>query len=95
MKARLLPPGTADHQNFGWSVAIDRNIIIVGAPHWTVSGVGEAYLFGRLLGVWGSQALQLPATDNLTGQLLFQAISQLLEPGWMMTWTMEGLNPVR
>ncbi len=66
MKARLLPPGTADHQNFGWSVAIDRNIIIVGAPHWTGSGFGEAYLFGRLDGVWGSEAKQLPATDNLT-----------------------------
>jgi len=65
MKARLLPPGTEDHQNFGWSVAIDGRYIVVGAPHWTGSGVGEAYLFGRLLGVWGSQPLLLPAIDNL------------------------------
>ena len=67
MTTRLLPPGTEDHQNFGWSVSIDRNIIVVGAPHWTGAGIGQAYLFGRLDGVWGSQALQLPATDNLTG----------------------------
>lgn len=67
MKARLLPPGTDNHQNFGWSVAIDRSRIVVGAPHWTVSGVGEAYVFGRLDGQWGSQGTQLPATDNLAG----------------------------
>ena len=63
--AKLLPPTIADHQNFGWSVAIDRGTIVVGAPHWTASGIGEAYEFGRLDGVWQNTAERLPATDNL------------------------------
>lgn len=63
--AKLLPPTIEDHQNFGWSVAIERDTIVVGAPHWTASGVGEAYEFGRLDGVWQNVAERLPATDNL------------------------------
>lgn len=65
MTARLLPPGTEDNQNFGWSVAIDRDTILIGAPHWTASGVGEAYVFDRFDDVWQNTAEQLPATDNL------------------------------
>ncbi len=63
--ATLLPPDTEDHQNFGWSVAIDMDTIVVGAPHWTESGLGEAYVFTRSDG-W-SDSTKLPVTDNLAG----------------------------
>jgi len=64
MKARLLPPNTGTNQNFGWSVAIDMDTIVIGAPHWTASGEGSAYVFTRA-GGWADSSSTLPATDNL------------------------------
>lgn len=63
---KLLPPNTGTNQNFGWSVAIDMDTIVIGAPHWTVSGVGSAYVFTRADG-WIDSSSILPATDNLAG----------------------------
>ncbi len=62
--AKLLPPNTESNQNFGWSVAIDMDTIVIGAPHWTGSGVGLAYVFTRANG-WNDPLSTLPATDNL------------------------------
>ncbi|MFC1701222.1 choice-of-anchor U domain-containing protein [Pseudomonadota bacterium] len=62
---KLLPPNTEANQNFGWSVAIDMDTIVIGAPHWTASGVGSAYVFTRANG-WTDSSSTLPATDNLT-----------------------------
>jgi hypothetical protein len=61
---KLLPPNTESNQNFGWSVAIDIDTIVIGAPHWTALGVGSAYVFTRANG-WTDLFSTLPATDNL------------------------------
>jgi len=45
--AKLLPPVGVDHLNFGFSVAIDADTIVVGAPHATSGGIGTAYVFNR------------------------------------------------
>lgn len=49
--ARLEPPaGTDESANFGYSVAIDNDTVVVGAPDETVSGTregGAAHLFKR------------------------------------------------
>ncbi len=62
---KLLPP-QGNNQNFGQAVAIDQDTIAVTAPHWTDSGVGEAYLFNRA-GGWSSTRTNLPAIDNTAG----------------------------
>jgi len=64
-KVQKLLPGAGADQNFGWSVAIDQTTIIVGAPHWTSSGVGEAYVHTRSSGVWPVNGTQLMPVDNL------------------------------
>ena len=61
---KLLPPNTEANQSFGWSVAIDLDTIVIGAPHLNVSGVGSAYVFTRANG-WTDSSSTLPATDNL------------------------------
>ena len=60
---KLLPPNAGTNQNFGWSVAIDMDTIVIGAPHWTDSGMGSAYVFTRA-GGWTDSSSTLPATDN-------------------------------
>ncbi|MDH4018974.1 MAG: FG-GAP repeat protein [Xanthomonadales bacterium] len=62
--AKLLPPNAGTNQNFGWSVAIDNDTIVIGAPHWTASGAGSAYVFTRA-GGWTDSSTTLPATDVL------------------------------
>jgi hypothetical protein len=71
--AKLLPPFGIVNQNFGFSVAIDVDTIVVGAPHWTTGsaiGMGAAYAFNRGSGwvdaIAGANE-ELPATDNSTG----------------------------
>jgi len=64
--AKLLPPNAGINQNFGHSVAIHMDTITIGAPHWTASGLGVAYVFTRADG-WDNTAVTLPVTDNLAG----------------------------
>ncbi|HKJ17757.1 MAG TPA: FG-GAP repeat protein [Xanthomonadales bacterium] len=64
-EVQKLLPGVGADQNFGWSVGIDQTTIIVGAPHWTNSGVGEAYVHTRSGGVWPVNGTQLSPADNL------------------------------
>jgi len=63
---KLLPPKTESNQNFGWSVAIDMDTIVIGAPHWTALGEGSAYVFTRANG-WTDSSSILPATENSDG----------------------------
>lgn len=68
--AKLLPPFGIIHQNFGLSVAIDVDTIVVGAPHWTDSGTGTAFAFNRGSGWVNTTAgasEELPATDVSAG----------------------------
>jgi len=62
---KLLPPNTGNNQNFGWSVAIDMDTIVVGAPHWTDGGLGAAYAFTRSDSWATPTSVTLPVTDNL------------------------------
>ena len=54
----LLQPDATSHGNFGYSVAIDSDLAVVGA--YTASNGGAAYAFVRnpVSGVWESQKLQ-------------------------------------
>ena len=55
----LLQSGATSHGNFGYAVAIDSDLAVVGA--YTTSNGGAAYAFVRdpVSGVWGSQKLQV------------------------------------
>src|SRR6266496_3545919 len=56
----------AAQDNLGWSVAIDGNSAVVGAPNATVNGhssQGAAYVFSYLNGSW-SQVAKLTASDG-------------------------------
>jgi len=64
--AKLLPPSSGTNQNFGTSVAIDQDTIAIGAAHWTVSGLGAAYVFTRA-GGWDDATATLPVADNTSG----------------------------
>ncbi len=70
--AKLLPPFGIEDQNFGFSVAIDVDTIVVGAPHWTSIGIGAAYAFNQGSGWVNATAgasEELPATDVSAGDL--------------------------
>ncbi len=67
----------AANDQFGWSVDIDGDRLLIGAPNATVSGfsnAGAAYLFERNTGgaeVWGQLAVlraPFPAEDDFFGQ---------------------------
>lgn len=58
-QAKLFPSDPAAHTNFGHSVAIDGDTILVGKPDR--SGGGGAYVFVRNAGVWSEQAILTPA----------------------------------
>jgi hypothetical protein len=55
----LLQSDATSHGNFGYAVAIDSDLAVVGA--YTTSNGGAAYAFVRdpVSGVWGSQKLQV------------------------------------
>lgn len=69
-QATLIAPDGAYSDRFGASVAIDGDTIIVGAPQRSGEGgvayVGVVYVFTRLLGVWGLQAM-LTSNDRVLG----------------------------
>lgn len=52
---------TEDHDQFGWSVAIDGDTVVVGAPYHPVGDNGVAYTFFRTGSVWTEQTVLLPA----------------------------------
>jgi hypothetical protein len=56
----------AAQDNLGWSVAIDGNIAVVGAPNATINGhssQGAAYIFSNSNGSW-DQVAKLTANDG-------------------------------
>ena len=62
-KAKLFAPDGVADDNFGLSVAIDGNVLVVGAPYRddaNGSNVGSAYVFE-----WNSTALQWDPVDQL------------------------------
>jgi hypothetical protein len=64
---KLDVPNLAENDNFGWSVAIDRDTLIVGA--YGTSGLrGAAYIFVQSQGKWLLQQAILPAGLNVNDQ---------------------------
>ena len=61
-QAELTASDGAPGDEFGWSVAISRSTVVVGAPIKN-SAVGAAYVFVRSGGAWSQQA-ELTASDG-------------------------------
>jgi hypothetical protein len=62
--------------NFGTSVAIDGNTVVVGAP-FSSSGIGEAYVFLKSGSGWKNmtQTAKLTASDGVSGDSFGGAVS--------------------
>ena len=64
--AKLLASDGESNDNFGWSVAVDGDTAIVGAPHTDQSSCnGSARIFTRIGGVWTEQAELLSDNDGV------------------------------
>lgn len=63
-QAKFAPAGQVSNDNFGASVALDRDTALVGAPGNSL-GVGTAYIFTRNGVSWAQQA-QLIGTDTVS-----------------------------
>jgi hypothetical protein len=66
----------ADEEYFGWSVALDGDTAVVGAPQLSDTGIapGGVYVFTRTGGVWTEQA-KLLASDPTHVDSLGQAVA--------------------
>jgi hypothetical protein len=64
-QAKLTPNDAAQDDNFGTSVTVSGDMIVVGAPMKNVQA-GAAYVFSREGGVW-SQERKLTASDSRSG----------------------------
>jgi len=75
-KLRTQNPNSFDSENFGWSVALSGNTIVVGAP-FDSTGVflaGSAYVFVRSGTVWTAQQ-RLRAPDAAAGDRFGYSVS--------------------
>jgi hypothetical protein len=61
-QATLVPIGGGHQDNFGGSVAINGDTLVVGAPQTGNAGPGAAYVFARSAAMW-SQEARLTASD--------------------------------
>ena len=60
--------GATDDQ-FGWSIAVEDNVALIGAPNTTIGsnqGQGSVYVFRRIAGTW-TQMQKLAANDGQPG----------------------------
>lgn len=69
---KLLSSDIAADDKFGWSVAVDGDLIVVGAPQETSAGsgnpAGAAYVFTRTAGVWSQEAKLTGSNTNQSDQ---------------------------
>jgi len=75
-QARLSAPAGALNDAFGWSVAIDGDTAVAGAPfddYGATTDAGSAYVFVRSAGAWSLQGSLLPAVPQ-TGDLFGTAV---------------------
>jgi FG-GAP repeat len=75
---------------FGYSVAIDNNIIIIGAPkddYSSVADIGSAYLYQRQGATWLEQSI-LRASDG--GSSHYFGFSVALDANWAVIGAYEG-----
>ncbi len=75
---KLEGSATWEQDNFGWSVALDGDYLVVGAPHYTTTGEssGSAYIFRRDAGSarW-VEVTQLLADDGQPGDRFGYAVA--------------------
>ncbi len=55
---------TEDHDQFGYSVAIDGDTVVAGAPYHPTGDYGAAYVFFRNGSVWTEQTILLASDQN-------------------------------
>ena len=71
-EARLSAPDSQSYDLFGWSVAMDGPIVVVGAPHHAVEGrlsQGAAYVYQRVDAVSWPNRAKLTAADGTNNDL--------------------------
>jgi hypothetical protein len=78
--ARLTASDTQGHELLGWTVAIDGNTVIAGAPYASTGGYGSqgaAYVFVRPPGGWTdmTETAKLSASDGQGGDLFAQFVA--------------------
>jgi hypothetical protein len=78
--AKLTATDGAGYDDFGYSVSIGGNTVVVGAPYATVGGdadEGAAYVFTEPASGWASmpQTAKLIASDGVTGDQFGSAVS--------------------
>ena len=61
--AKLVASDGADNDYFGFSVAVDGDTAVVGAPHFWAIDPGAAYVYTRQSGAW-NQVAKLTASDG-------------------------------
>lgn len=69
-EAKLTVPVPEIHDNFGTAVAIDGDVIVVGAPDFPVSsfnGTGRAWVFRRIAGTWTMEQELVPSMASGDG----------------------------
>lgn len=71
LEQKITADDAQDNANFGWSVSVDDDRLIVGAPNHTTNSVasGAAYIFNRVAGaagtrVWTQAAKIVPTGTN-------------------------------
>jgi len=69
-QAKLTPVDGAEGDNFGYSVAISGDTVVIGATSEDENGSdsGSAYVFERIAGIWTQQARLIP-DDAVVGNL--------------------------
>ena len=75
-QARLTAPEPSDLQEFGASVAIDGDTLVVGASGaGALPGAGAAYVFTRSVGAWTSSPVLLQASNADPGDFFGSAVA--------------------
>ena len=65
LQVKLTPSDLVTESDFGWSVAVDGDTAVIGAPS---DGDGSAYVFVQSGGVWTEQAKLVPIEPAPEGQ---------------------------
>jgi FG-GAP repeat len=75
--ARLAPPDAKEFDGFGWSVALDGDRLLVGAPFASRAGFqsGDARIYRQVAGRWVEEAVLRP-----------EALTPFDHLGWSVAW---------
>jgi hypothetical protein len=73
-KQKLLASDGATNEFFGYTVSLDGDTALIGAPTRYSTDTGSAYVFTRTTGTWTQQA-KLLASDGVTGDDFGRSVS--------------------